>query len=91
MESIYIETTIPSYLTARQTNDIIKMSRQIQTRNFWDNERQKYKLYISQFVYDECCKGNKEASLRRIEAIEGIEYLTAGEECFELAPNIWKY
>jgi len=49
-KSVYIETTIPSYATAKPSMDIISANRQNITKFFWEYESSKYKLYISQFV-----------------------------------------
>jgi hypothetical protein len=47
-KTLYIETTIPSLLTSRPSTDIIKAGRQAATKLFWDCERHKYDLFISQ-------------------------------------------
>ena len=52
--SVYIETTIPSYLTARPTRDIVMSARQQITREWWETRREKFDCYISQLVLDEC-------------------------------------
>jgi len=45
--SIYIETTIPSFATAKTSRDAIIAGHQAATILFWENERQKYELYVS--------------------------------------------
>ena len=50
-KSMYIETTIPSYATGRMSTDIVIAGRQILTKLFWENERQKYDLYISHIAF----------------------------------------
>jgi hypothetical protein len=74
-ESIYLETTIPSYATARPSTDIIVAARQLLTNLFWEKERHKYVLLISQFVIDECSGGDKKAAQKRLNFISGIEQL----------------
>jgi predicted nucleic acid-binding protein len=74
-KSIYLETTIPSYTTAKPSSDIVVTARQLFTNLFWEKERHKYKLLISPFVIDECSKGNKEAAQRRLKFISSIEQL----------------
>jgi len=86
MKSIYIETTIPSYITAKDSRDVLKLARQVCVRNFWEYEKQNYKLYISDFVLAECEKGNKEAAQRRINLIKGLDRLPTTEEALTLAP-----
>ncbi|MDR3334409.1 MAG: hypothetical protein LBT13_05935 [Treponema sp.] len=49
-KSVYIESTIPSYATARESANALNLLRKAQTRDFWDNYRQRYKLYVSQDV-----------------------------------------
>jgi hypothetical protein len=45
-KSIYLETTIPSYATAKPSTDIIVAARQLLTNLFWEKERHKYNLLI---------------------------------------------
>jgi hypothetical protein len=86
MQSIYIETTIPSYITARDSSDVTKLFRQVNARRFWENEKRLYKCYISDFVLAECEKGNKEAAKKRTELIKGIESLPTTPEVLKVAP-----
>jgi hypothetical protein len=86
MKSIYVETTIPSLVTAKPSRDLISATHQAITKNFWENERHKYDLYISQYVIDECAKGDMEAAGRRLNLIEGLTMLPITENVDELAP-----
>ncbi|MCL1947107.1 MAG: type II toxin-antitoxin system VapC family toxin [Chitinivibrionia bacterium] len=90
-KSVYIETTIPSYATATPSNDSVKLLRQVITRNFWENERHKYDLYISQYVVEECEKGDKDAAKRRIDLIKGIPQLQVTPEVVKLAEEYFEY
>ena len=38
-KGLYLESTIPSYITARETKDVIKAARQSMTKLFWEQER----------------------------------------------------
>ncbi|GHU49803.1 hypothetical protein FACS1894200_08870 [Spirochaetia bacterium] len=84
-KTMYIETTIPSYATARVSNDLIKAARQTLTRMFWESDRHNYDLYISQYVIDECSKGDKEAAQRRLDLIKDIPLLPSSGNIDELA------
>ncbi|GHV76677.1 hypothetical protein AGMMS49942_14980 [Spirochaetia bacterium] len=84
-KSVYIETTIPSYATAKASRDIIKAARQTITQLFWENARQNYDLYISQYVIDECSKGDADAAQRRLNFIEGLSLINKSEKIEELA------
>ena len=84
-KTVYIETTIPSYATARTSEDVIKSARQVMTNLFWEKERQKYNLYISQYVIDECAKGDTSAAQKRLEFIKGIPLLPSSDKIDALA------
>jgi len=84
-ESIYLETTIPSYATAKPSGDIIVAARQLLTNLFWEKERHKYNLLVSQFVIDECSRGNKEAAQKRLQFISGVEQLEIPQGVEKLA------
>lgn len=48
MKSVYIETSIPSYLTARPSTDIRAAGWQQLTYQWWEDERPKYEIFISE-------------------------------------------
>ena len=85
---IYIETTIPSYLTARPGRDIVQAARQQLTREWWDVERRHYDLCISQIVLDEAAAGDAEAAQRRIAVIDTLPLLDLTFEVDRLAGAI---
>jgi hypothetical protein len=84
-KSVYIETTIPSLITARTSRDLITAYRQDISKLFWENERNKYDLFISQYVFAECSDGDADAAKRRLELIKDISYIPITEEIEELA------
>ena len=85
---IYIETTIPSYLTARPSRDIVQAARQQLTREWWDVERRNYDLCISQIVLDEAAAGDAEAAQRRLAVIDTLPLLDLTFEVDGLAETI---
>ena len=90
-KKVYLETTIPSVVTARASRDIINAYQQEITRFFWENERNKYDLYISKYVIEECSKGDVNAAKKRVELIKDIPYLDINEEVEKLAEEYFKY
>lgn len=62
MQSVYIETTIPSYLTGRQSRQQAISDDQDATRKWWDTERKHYRLFSSIFTIDEASGGDPEAA-----------------------------
>ena len=87
-DEVYIETTIPSYLTARPSRDIVQAARQQLTREWWDVERRNYDLCISQIVLDEAAAGDAEAAQRRMAAIDTLPLLDLTFEVDGLAGTI---
>ncbi len=85
---IYIATTIPSYLTARPSRDIVQAARQQLTREWWDVERRNYDLCISQIVLDEAAAGDVEAAQRRMAVIDTLPLLDLTFEVDGLAETI---
>ena len=53
MQSVYIETTIPSYLTSRISRQASLAADQKATRDWWDEQRQQFRLYTSVFTLAE--------------------------------------
>ena len=77
---VYIETSIIGYLTARQSNDIRAAANQNATLEWWDIQRPKFDLLISEFVTAEASLGDSEAAQRRLMVIAEIPELEATEE-----------
>ena len=48
---LYLETTIPSYLTAWTSRDLVMAGHQQVTREWWELRRSDLAIYISTFVH----------------------------------------
>lgn len=68
-ETVYVETSIVGYLTARSSNNLILMANVEATREWWDERRPQFTLYISQVVLDEVARGDTEIATRRLEIL----------------------
>lgn len=42
--TVYIETTVVSYLTARPTRDVVRLSHEMITREWWSKRRASFDL-----------------------------------------------
>lgn len=82
---VYIETTIIRYLTAWRSPQLIMAAHQEATRQWWDDERQHFDLYVSEAVIEEASAGDAEAAQRRLDAIQGIAELKITNEVRDLA------
>lgn len=86
--TLYLETTIPSYLTAKSSRDIIQTARQQITSEWWENRLNDFDIYISQVVIDEASEGDPIASMKRTEAVKIFTLLEITEEVIDLAEKI---
>ncbi len=86
--SVYLETSIPSYLKARPSRDLVIAARQQTTRDWWDFRRGDFALHISQLVLDEAGEGDREAAAERLEAVRGIPILDVSEPAVGLAETL---
>lgn len=82
---VYIETSIPSYLTARPSNDIRVVANQNITIEWWETRRFSFELFISEFVIAEASLGNPESAKKRLEAIAALSELSTTNEVRVLA------
>ena len=82
--TIYIETSIVSYLTARLSNDIRVIANQKTTIEWWENRRLNFDVFISEFVAAEASQGHPEAAASRMAVIKDIPELDVTEEVREL-------
>ncbi|MEK8022835.1 MAG: type II toxin-antitoxin system VapC family toxin [Candidatus Hydrogenedentota bacterium] len=85
MKTVYLETTVPSYLVARPVRDIVILAHQEITRFWWATRRSNYKLVISQPVLDECGEGDPEAASQRLALIRNLFMLSKTVEVEDLA------
>ena len=69
MESVYIETTVISYLVSRPIRDILVAAHQQTTNEWWSSRRQEFECFISQIVIDEIQAGDHEAAEERMKEI----------------------
>lgn len=90
METVYIETTIPSYLTARRSKQAILAQRQRFTEEWWRSDRPRYRLFTSFLVRAEASQGDPEAASRRLKLLAGIPDLDIPLETDVLSAELIK-
>jgi hypothetical protein len=82
---VYLEMTIPSYLTAWPSRDLVRAAHQQITRDWWDRRRMEFELYISQVVLRECQAGDATAAAERLKVLEDLPLLEQTEAATQLA------
>ena len=86
--SVYVETSVISYYTARPSRDIITAARQTVTREWWEDARQRFDLYVSVLVAEEAKAGGAEAAQRRLAVIAGLPILEINATAEELGKRL---
>ncbi len=84
-ETVYIETSILEYLTARSTRDLILAANIEVTKAWWEFQRNTFTLYISQVVLDEVGRGDAEIALKRLEILNGLPLMELNQSVRNLA------
>ncbi|MFO1434620.1 MAG: type II toxin-antitoxin system VapC family toxin [Candidatus Competibacteraceae bacterium] len=87
-KTVYIETSIVSYLTARPSSNLLAAAWQKATVDWWDTQRGRFDLYVSATVIEEAKRGDTQAATRRIEALEAIPLLPITEAVVLLARSL---
>ena len=83
--TVYIETSIVSYLTARPSRDLLVAAHQQLTVTWWDEQRTRYELFTSQVVLAEARAGDPNAAQRRLAVLERLPLLDVTDAAIALA------
>jgi len=84
---VYIETSVPSYLTAWRSRDLVVAGNQETTREWWER-RSDFELYISEFVIQEVSSGDFRAATDRLKSLDGIPEIEITEEVAVIAERL---
>ncbi len=85
MPRVYIETTIPSFLAARPSRDVVIAGKQETTRLWWELRAPRFELFVSPFVWDEAGLGDPDVARRRCELLAGLAVLAVDAEATRIA------
>jgi len=88
MPTLYVETSIVSYLRSRPSAQVVAAARQLLTRKWWETERPNYELVTSQYVLDEAADGDTEVAASRLEALAGVPLLSVENAILAIADEI---
>lgn len=84
-ESVYIETSILGYLTARSTKDLILAANIEVTRDWWEFRRNDFVLYTSEAVLGEVAQGDTAIAAQRLEILRNFPLLELNQAVQGLA------
>ncbi|MDH3599057.1 MAG: type II toxin-antitoxin system VapC family toxin [Candidatus Tectomicrobia bacterium] len=83
--TVYIETSIVSYLTSRPSRDLLVAAHQQLTMEWWDQHDAHYELFTSQVVLEESRAGDPDAAQRRMAVLTPLPLLDVTDMAIQLA------
>lgn len=88
MSSVYIETSIVSYLRQRPSGQVVAAARQLLTRRWWDEHRREFNLVTSPYVIDEASQGDSALAAERLESLADVPLLELNSEIIQIGTEI---
>ena len=86
--TVYLETTIVSYLTSYPSTHIVVAANQEITRQWWERERSQYRCFVSPYVLKEASLGDQDAARKRMQVLSEISSLKLKPKIELLAARI---
>lgn len=86
--TVYLETTVVSYLTAWPSRDIVIAAHQQITRDWWERSVGRFEILASELVVQEAMAGDEIAGRERMVVIEQLELLETSEAALALARDL---
>lgn len=83
--TVYIETTIPSYLVARPSKLPRLEADQATTRQWWNQHAGDFEMFVSDVVIREVRRGDAAMAGDRLAKVQGLPVLTLNEAAESLA------
>jgi predicted nucleic acid-binding protein len=72
VRSVYVETSVISYLVGRRNRDLIVAAHQELTREWWEHRSQAFILFASAVVIEEAERGDEAMARARMDIIEQL-------------------
>ena len=85
---VYVETTLPSYLAARPSRDLLIAAHQQLTRDWWESRGPAFDLYVSRPVLEEAAAGDALLAKRRLELLADIPVLALTSSILKIAQSL---
>jgi hypothetical protein len=88
--TVYLESSVISYLTARPSKNGLQAERQRLTQLWWRKLRPQFDCYVSDTVIEEICEGELMMAKKRMGAIKNFPRLAVSDDATKLANEILK-
>jgi hypothetical protein len=89
--SLYLETSVPSYLAGGIANDLIAAGHIETTKRWWSDERDKYRLFVSVVVMNEIVRGNPNLAEERRQLVFRLPRLQVTAPVVQLAGRLFDH
>ena len=86
--SVYVETSVVSYLVSRPSSDAVVAGHQQSTKTWWKTAGDRFDLFASEAVLLEASRGDPDAAAERLDALREMTLLDIGREEEELAKEL---
>jgi hypothetical protein len=86
--TVYLDTTIPSYLTSKLSQDLVIARQQRMTHIWWKRHSVHCDLYVSKHVIAEAAGGSAAAAARRLEVVAALDVLGEDPRTGQLAEEL---
>nr|VFJ61220.1 MAG: hypothetical protein BECKDK2373C_GA0170839_108711 [Candidatus Kentron sp. DK] len=86
--TVYIESSVISYLTSQPSRDVVTAARQAITVEWWEERRAQYEIFISALIEDEISQGDPKAAERRLALVDDIPALDITDRANVLAKDL---
>lgn len=83
--SVYIETSIVSYLAADPSRHPVTLRNQQLTHAWWNTQRERYSLYTSVLTLTEAARGNSAIAQHRVELLAPLPVVETRSNVTQLA------
>jgi predicted nucleic acid-binding protein len=87
-KSVYIESSIFGYLTARPSRDVVSAARQALTLDWWESCKANFAVFVSEAVLQEISQGDPAAAQLRLQAVHGIPVVSLLNDAVKLAQEL---
>lgn len=88
--TVYLETTIPSLLTARPSKDARLAGMQASVRTWWATQRNHFELFASPLVLAEAQVGDAEMAAARLRCLSEARLLAITDDALVLAEKLMR-
>jgi len=88
--TVYFDTTVVSYLTAKRSRNLQIAEQQQMTHDWWNVQRINYELCCSQLTREEAALGDPDYARRRLELLQTMKQVPITDTALAIAEDLIK-